>query len=86
MHLDFPRFVEDLVHEGAAAAGTDALTYLSALVCEDSFKRNGEKTSASRLPKIDPAERKRALRIVLEQRAKRLSRERILPLNGRDRP
>jgi hypothetical protein len=48
MEVDFPQFVEDLVHEGAMAAGTDVLTYLCALVCEDSLRRDEVKRSEVR--------------------------------------
>jgi hypothetical protein len=85
MDVDFPRFVEDLVHEGAAAAGTDVLTYLCALVCEDSNRRDeAKKNPPRRLPEVAPEERERALQRVLEQRAMRLSRERIIPMSGRE--
>ena len=86
MEVDFPEFVEDLIYEGAAAAGTDALTYLCALVCEDANRRDqAKKDPPRRLPEVAPETRERALRGLLEQRAMRLRRERILPMTGRER-
>ena len=84
MELDLPHFIEELIHKGASAAGTDAATYVAALVSEDWNGREvAEMNSAYQLPEIDPTERKRALKRLLEQRAKRLQ---IIPMTGRERP
>jgi hypothetical protein len=75
MDIDFPRFIEDLVEEGAAADGVDILTYLCALVCEDSNRREEARKNLPRLPEVAPGARERALKRVFELRSARLSRE-----------
>ena len=72
VELDFPRFVLDLIHEGAESSGSDALTYLTALVCQDALRRDEErKARTCRLPDVDPKVRERALKTIREMRAKR---------------
>lgn len=83
MELDLPRFVEELAVAGAAAEGTDVLTYVCVLICEDANRREEVRKNPPRLPDIPPGARERALKRLLEQRASRLSRERIIPLTGR---
>ncbi|MHB1785282.1 MAG: hypothetical protein ACYCS7_03905 [Acidimicrobiales bacterium] len=87
MDLDFPRFVEELAEEGAAAAGVDVLTYLCVLVCEDANRREEVRKNPPRLPDIPPGAQERALKKLLRQRASRLSREKVIPfpLTGRGR-
>jgi hypothetical protein len=85
MYVDFPKFIEDLVEEGAVAEGTDALNYLSSLVIEDSNRREEARRNTPRLPEVPPGARERALKKVLKLRSERLRRERIIPLAGRKR-
>jgi hypothetical protein len=40
MDVDFPRFIEELVEEGAAATGVDVLTYLCGLVWAEATRRD----------------------------------------------
>jgi hypothetical protein len=82
MDVDFPKFIEDLVEEGAAAKGVDVLTYLCLLVCEDSNGREEARKNSPRLPEVAPEVRERALKKLLAARTTRLSRERIIPLTG----
>ena len=76
MDVEFPRFVEELVEEGAAATGVDALTYLCALVCAEAKRREEARKNPPRvLPEVAPEVRERALKTVLELRERRLKAE-----------
>jgi hypothetical protein len=85
MDLDLPQFVEELAEQGAAADGTDVLTYLCVLVCEDANRRDEARKNSPRLPEVAPEVRERALKRVLELRARRLSRERVIRFTARGR-
>lgn len=87
MELEFPQFVEKLIYRGAAAPGTDAATYIAALVAENwNGRKIAEMNSACRLPEINPAERRRSLLTLLEERERRHLRERVIPITDHERP
>lgn len=76
MDVDFPRFIEELIEEGAAATGVDALTYLCSLVCAEANRREEARKNPPRvLPEVAPEVRERALKTVLELRERRLKAE-----------
>ena len=73
MDVDFPRFIEELIEEGAATTGVDALTYLCALVCAEANRREEARKNPPRvLPEVAPEVRERALKTVLELKERRL--------------
>ena len=82
MDVDFPRFIEELVEEGAAANGVDVLTYLCVLICEDANGREEARKNSPRLPEVAPEVRERALKKLLAMKSTRLSREKIFLLTG----
>jgi hypothetical protein len=75
MNIDFPPFIEELVHEGARANGFSTLDFLCFLVCEDANRREEARKNPPRLPEPPPGARERALKRVLELREKRLKAE-----------